>query len=592
MLSNTLKEFVEEGKCQEGLDLLAQKEKRGIFSSLSKDEQVKCRYYQIQALNALGQFEEALQLARNSCTTFEVLKDNVLLLMMQIAQLSVLINLGQINEAVKARKKGEEIIACLTDSERSTGAHWLALFENIRGNIYYFKGMFDKALDCHQQALVFHKANGNKKSVADTLKVIGAIYHRKGMLDKALDHYNQSLTLNEEIGNKKSVGVCLSNIGAIYGQKGDIDRALEFFQRSLSLHKDNKNKQDISRCLFNIGNVYRFKGMLTTALDYFQQSLALDIEIGNKQEIAMSLNNIGLIYRQKGELDLALDYYQRGLTLLEEIGNKQEIAMSLDNIGLIYNHKGMFDLALDFYQRGLTLFKEVGNDLSTALILFSLILLSLDQQDLTKSRSYLTELKEVQKRIQNKRIHLRSRLAEGLVLKRDKWMKSKAQAQIILEQLVSEEPVEFELTALAMIHLCDLLIIEFKAFGVPEVWEKAKNLISKLDFHAQEQQEYATISEVLLLKARFAIIEGDLQQALEYFDQARLNAEAKKMPLLVKKIDTEKKIFEEEFLKWQELIQRNTSIQERLKEVFVESYIQKAIEAFQQISFQQSRGRS
>jgi hypothetical protein len=90
---------------------------------------------------------------------------------------------------------------------------------------------------------------------------------------------------------------------------------------------------------------------------------------------------------------------------------------------------------------------------------------------------------------------------------------------------------------------------------------------------AQNQQSFSLIVKALLLQAKFEMIEGNLQKASKYLSQAEITAKEKDLGLIVKKVTTEKKNLENEFEKWQELIQRNVSIQERLERIRMEDYL-------------------
>ncbi|MFX0064544.1 MAG: tetratricopeptide repeat protein [Candidatus Hermodarchaeota archaeon] len=533
MKPKDLKDLYEKGKYSEVLVQLLQMENQGTFSFLSDDEQIECLYYKCRSLERSGQFKEAFQLSTTARRKFSSPHDKTLSLALLIAQLYALWRLGRIEEALELSMEGDTIIEVLTVNERNAGASWMALFENIKG----------------------------------------ILYGHKGELDTALDYYQRSLALREMIGNPQDIAGSLNNIAIIYSSKGDLDTALDYYQRSLALHKTIGNSQDIAGSLLNIGLIYRSKGELDTALDYLHQSLALKKTSGNLQEIAGSLLNIGLIYSSKGDLDTALDYLHQSLGLHKTIGNPQDIALSLEAIGEIFHSKGELDTALDYLQRSLGLREAIGNDIETSLHLFSLILLVLDQQDQSQAQTYLNQLQKLYARTPNKWIHLRSRLAEALVLKRSTRMKNKVQAQIILEQIINEELIHFRYTALAMIHLCELLILELKSFDEPEVWEEAKTLILQLYDKAQDQQSVSIVGEALLLRAKFATIEGNLQQALEYFDQAQLTAEERNLGLLIQKVGAERKTFEDEFEKWQDLIQSNAPLQERLKHAEMGKYL-------------------
>ncbi|MFX1535424.1 MAG: tetratricopeptide repeat protein [Promethearchaeota archaeon] len=506
MMAKILKDLYQDGKYQEVLDLLTQKDDQGVFASLPEGEQIECLYYKSRSLQFLGQLEDALQVATAARANAVSLDEKTLTLASLIAQLYALWKLGRLDDTSEFIKEGNSIMEGLTAKDRQTRT-WVALFENVQGNIYY----------------------------------------EVGELDKTLNHWNKSLAIREEIGNFQDIAGSLNNIGLIYRTKGELDKALEYYKRGLAFYD----------------------------------------EIGNPFYIALALNNIGDAYRAKGELDKALEYLQRSLALKDDIGNLQDIATTLDNIGIIYRAKGELDKALNCFQRSLALEEKIGNDLWSSYTLFYLILLALDQQDQARAQTSLSQLQQLHTRTPNKKIHLRGQLAEALVLKQSKRMRDKVQAQVLLNQIINEEGVWFEWTTLAIVNYCDLLLFEVKSFGDPEVWAEAKTLIQQFSTKAQDQQLFPEIVEALLLRAKFATIEGELQQALKYYDQAKLTATEKNLDLLAQKIAGERRIFEVEFEKWQELIQRKASLQERLKMARIEEYIQDAIKmASHGISYQ------
>ncbi|MFX0091907.1 MAG: tetratricopeptide repeat protein, partial [Candidatus Hodarchaeota archaeon] len=311
----------EDGKYLEVLDQLTQLENQGKFSSLLVDEQIECRYYQSRSLERLGKSEEALKVVMAACSTLVSPQDRSLTLALVVAQLYALYRLGRLDETFAVIMEGNAIIEPLTAKERQTGTSWIALFENIKGNIYWAKGELDTAVKYYHQSLALYEAIDNQYYIATSLNNIGAIYHSKGELNTALEYYRRSLSIREAIGNPQHIASSLNNIGWVYRLKGELDAALDFLQRSLKFYKVIDNPQHIATSLHNIGAVYHAKGELNTALEYYHQSLTIREVIGNPQDIATSLNNIGQIYRSKDELDAAFDYLQRSLTLYETGGN-------------------------------------------------------------------------------------------------------------------------------------------------------------------------------------------------------------------------------------------------------------------------------
>ncbi|MHA2298569.1 MAG: tetratricopeptide repeat protein [Candidatus Hodarchaeales archaeon] len=536
MTIGNLKELLEKERYQDVLNQLARLVERGKLSSLSLVEQAKYAYYESRALFGLGRYEEALKTAARVQEKISSSEEMIPGLSLLVAKLYALTGLGRLDEGLEASTEGDVIIESLTNAEQDRESEIVAFFYNVKG----------------------------------------IIYRRKGDLDTALHYYMRSLALRESIGNPQHIAASLSNIGNIYLYKGDLDTALDYHQRSLTLKETIGNLQGIAMSLNNIGTIYHAKGLLDTALESWQRGLTLYETIGNPQNIAMLLNNIGEIFRAKGELDTALDYYQRALMIDETIGNPQYTSIVLFNIGVIYKVKGELDTALDYLQRGLTLCESVGNDFETSETLFQTVLVLLDKQDQVKARKCLSRLQELHDRTPEKKVQLFYRLAEALILKQSKRLKDKMRAQILLVEIVGEKPVHFEQAALAMIHLCELLLFELMLLGEPEVLVEAKNLVQELYVLAQDQNSFSLAVKIMILRAKFAIVEIDLQQAQQYLDKARKIAEEKNLGLLVQEALDEQVQLESDYNRWQEIIQQKMSIQGRLELSRIIEYLKEA----------------
>ena len=112
-----LKDLYVKGRYQKFLDQFALLEKSEDYSSLSMEEQVELIYYKVRALVRFGEYEEALDTAIQSRTTFPELKDRSLILALIIAQISPLIPLGRLQEALLLYKEGDSIFQSLTSVE-------------------------------------------------------------------------------------------------------------------------------------------------------------------------------------------------------------------------------------------------------------------------------------------------------------------------------------------------------------------------------------------------------------------------------------------------------------------------------------------
>lgn len=542
-----LKDLFESGKFQEVLDQLTQKEVQGAWATLPEEEQVACIYYKCRSLTYLGRSKEALQVVTAARTTFKSLKNRSSLLSLLMAQFYAFRYLGRVGETQTIIEEGKVIIEALTVNQRQSGIFWVALFEKMKGIYCRFSNAFDKALECLQRAITLFEMSNNPHSVAHSLHQIGLVYYYDQDYDLALEYAQRCLTLSEPQGTKRAVVDSLEIIGMISASKGELDKALDYYQRSLVVAETIDSPIIANTVFVHIGSIYYAKGELGKALDYYQQALTLIERTDSPTILAYDLSYIGFVYHIKGEFDVALDYLQRSLAIFEEIPHS------------------------NFYEGQKTR------------VLFPLIRLSLDISDLEQAQKYLKQLQQIDASVTTKVINLRKRLAEALILKQSPRMKKKAQAQTFLEQIVEEEVIHWDLTLTAMISLCDLLIYELKSSGDLEVWEEAKSLVQQFYVKTQDYQASEMIVNALLLRAKFATIDGELPQALKFFNQAKGIAKEKNLILVYEKVEREQKVFEAEFEKWQDLIHRNVSLQERLTSARLDEYLQKALKIVQQL---------
>ncbi|MFW9990490.1 MAG: tetratricopeptide repeat protein [Candidatus Odinarchaeota archaeon] len=346
--------------------------------------------------------------------------------------------------------------------------------------------------------------------------------------------------------------------------------------RSLTESEREAGAEWISLFLNAKGNFHLDKGEIDSSLRYYQRSLSLREKIGTQLAISSSLNNIGNCYLHKGELDSALDYYKRSLSIAESLGNIPSGAVYLMNIGVVYKLKGELDKAKEYQQKSLSLHEKIGSDYHTAYTLGLLVFTTVEMQDYDLAREYLKRFQVISEHLPVKLFHQAYRVASALILKQSKRMKDKIKAQNLLNDVIDEGIANFYLEAYARIYLCELLLLELKVSGEPEVLAEIKNHANELQILAQDQHSFLYSIHVLLLNARLAVIEGEFQQAIKYLDQATVTAEEKDMGTLLQTVIEERELLENEFKKWQELIQRNAPLQERLEAARLEKYIERA----------------
>jgi tetratricopeptide (TPR) repeat protein len=390
--------------------------------------------------------------------------------------------------------------------------------------------------------------------------------------------FSQALADFEKLDTPSHLAETIYRIGRVFYGKGEHDTALEYYQRSLALSEKLEHNEGIANVLLSMGFIYLHKGEMDTMAEYYHRSLTFAEASGCPVMIANALRYIGQTHYYKSEFDTALGYSQRALALAESIGYKFGMQEVFAHLGLTYYMIGELDQALDYFQRGLTLITVLQNDAMRAKNLTGLIRVTLALQDRVQAQTYLTDLQTVAARNpDNKHIQFRSSLMEALVSKASPRMADKAHAQMLLRQLVIDENFEWrwELAMLGLLHLCDLFIFEARATGESEAWDETKTFLEQFYTHAQDKKDTEFMAEALLLQAKFALIDGELQQAQTYLTEAKTVATELNRYLLIARVETEQTQLTTDFTKWTNLIRQNAPLQERLTEARLEEYLQK-----------------
>ncbi|NHJ32546.1 MAG: tetratricopeptide repeat protein, partial [Asgard group archaeon] len=438
------------------------------------------------------------------------------------------------------------------------------------GIVLWYKGNLDKALELLLECLRLNEELGNKIKIAGTLNNIGLIYNSKSDYKLAIEYYEKALTISEELGNKRQVGTVLSNIGNIYAQQGDLNRAHDYMQQSLVLRKELGSKKGINITLINLGVIFQFKGDLSQALKYYQESLNLSKEIGYKQDIALALNNIGTIHNLKGELDQAYKHLKQSFDLYKELDLKEKIALSNLNMGEYYEKKDNLVDAAKHYQQSLAIHEELGNEYGSSIVLFELITLELERNDIVQSKLYLEKLKKFSEQSDSRTVDHHYRVANALILKASDNARDRMKASVIFENVVKEEITNHSLTVTAMVHLCDLLLSDLKMTGDTKLFKEIKNLTYKLHEIAEKQNSFSLLVETFRLEANLALVELDLKRAKQLLEDALELANEKGLEKIVSQIQDEQRKLEEQIELWEELSKRKAPIEETLEHVHIE----------------------
>ena len=538
-----------------------------------------------KALLKIGEYEKCLEVI-NALSAGDESKDPLVTLDVLIIRAEVSWRTGKLDDGLDAIDK----------AERFFSEDWMKKLEEQKevlqqkksnilsqaGVIYWYRGDLEEAEEKHQESLKIRESLGDKEGISIAYNNLGLVFWTKGNLDKATEYYEKSLAIYEELSDENGVSRVLNNLANISASRGELDQALEYHQQSLAIKERIASKQDVAVSLINIGVIYRLKGDLDKATEYYNKSLAIQEDINIGPEFALVLHNLGEIYNLKGELSLSLEFYQRSLLIYEAMGAKEGIVLTLINIGECYSRKGEPEIAFEYYQRGLAIAEDMGSLRLISNALSELVCVTLDNNDSKLAQEYLSKLESANSESDNLVVDQRYRLSKVLFLKKSGRTRERVEAEEILEKLLEEEITDYSLTVTAMIHLCDLQLMELKISEEENTLQKAKNLTERLRKIAEEQASHPLFVETLLLQSKLAIVASEFGQADELMKKAKQIADEKGLLRLSKIVEGEIQLLQHQKHKWETILKASPSKQEMVEltnlNELLEKMVQKTVE--------------
>lgn len=362
----------------------------------------------------------------------------------------------------------------------------------------------------------------------------------------------------------------------IVGQSGDFESCHEAIDQATNYISNSSQKETpefIQRTalIHNYkGTLHGLKGELNKALQNYKIGLELGTKISNKFIIGASLSNIGAMYWRKGELSKALRFHEGSLIYFKNLKAKLEIAAVLGNLGEIHHHKGDLHKALEYHQQSLDMVKDLKNIWHTSKELFCIISINTDlisngNTFIENTKDYLAELETLSKKDNSRVIRQRYQVAKALILKKSSRTRDKGKAETIFQEIIEEETFEYELTVIAILNLCDLLLLELRISGDPEILSEVQSLVNRIFEIAKDLPSYLLLTNVYILKSKLALIELDIKKAKKFLDQAQQICEEKGLKRLAMSISNEYDVLILQLAKWEEFIDKNAILTEKLE---------------------------
>jgi tetratricopeptide (TPR) repeat protein len=478
-----------------------------------------------------GNWKEVVRVgdtAYQICQEFGGIRDTIEALFFK----AMMMHLGKFNEALEFILEAEILIERLARESNSNFPQERAVALMGKSWVYVYKGESNMALELALKGIAFREDIEEKdrkyKSIylgVDPDLLLTYVYISKGDFNSALDHAVKSVKLQKQNQNKIATAGSLRALGLIHSYKGDLDSSIKYCNQALSI--SNISNFNNFNTFTVLGRNYKIKGELNRALKYLERANELSMIIGYKHPmLADSLVSIGNIYFMKGDYKKSEEFVTRALKFSEEIG---------------------------FYGRYM------------ALSLFWLVLIYLEKKMDDKSQLYLSKLKELANKTEISWFNHAYLTAKALVLKTSRRTRNRAEAEILLKQIIEQENIDFDIYILSLVSLCEFHLEELENSNEPEIIDEINPLIRRLFNIAESTSSYLLLAEAKTLQAKLALILLNFEETTQLLTEAQRIAEMNGLQLLARKISQEHDILLEKIDEWEKLKNNDAPMADRIE---------------------------
>ena len=485
---------------------------------------------------------------------------------------------SELNQLARAEElfdegKLDEALELLNDRNQFEGLNFKqkSYFQLLKGLILLYQSKFEELIKFGEGI-----SKEGQKLIRNHQMVDGYFFIACGLIhtykfddaSKAIEKAEELLKLNTKFfqNSLKQRKTRIKVLKAfIYLEQNNLDLTEKCLEEPLSLEKEPGITFEVVWANILMARVmYQGRSEFALALEYTKKALVLARKIKfNHFWIAFCQLAFGVVNLTITEFNVSLEWHLKSLAIYRKIKNNWFIAMAINNIGTIYDTIGDYELASKYYHESLSLFENQSIDIEVPLC--NLIELALDNDDMKSAQEFFNRLDKLHNEKQEASVPLIYPLIKALMLKRSTRIRDIAKAEQILKDIIKERTVWFQVTISAYIHLCDLLLAEYRMNNSSEVLDEVNYYISKLLTIAEKRHSYDLLGKTFIFQAKLALMNFDMKAARQYLTQAQKIAESYGIKKLAIKISFEHDELLKQTKVWENLKESGASLSERWK---------------------------
>jgi tetratricopeptide (TPR) repeat protein len=228
------------------------------------------------------------------------------------------------------------------------------------------QGDYVTATASAEESLKLWREIGNKRGIANSLRVLGNAVWVQGDYVAAKIYHEECIAILREIGDKRGIASTLNNLGNVVVRTGDYAAARRFEEESVALFRELGDHLSLAMALNNLGVVAEEEDDKDDARRYYEESISISHELGEKTFVVYALNGLAHVLCVQGDLINAWRYYRESLVLSHQIGEKRMIAYCLEGLAKVASRRGRAQNAVRFLGAAHALRQVIGAPLDPA----------------------------------------------------------------------------------------------------------------------------------------------------------------------------------------------------------------------------------
>jgi len=229
------------------------------------------------------------------------------------------------------------------------------------GRINEERGNYNRARECYEDCLAAWREAGNKRAVVAAVNQLGSLAVIQGKVAQALQCYQECLKLDEELGDVARVTTHQYNIGLTLAKMGRWEDAFECYYRAIALAEQHQMPWLRASVLDSLGELFLERDKATKAIDIFKLVLeAVDRGEASVTTKTDAMANLGLAHHRLGEFARAAQVYGEALKLAEKSGDRRTTAVVLWRMAELALNQGQLDLCREQVERSAAIARELG----------------------------------------------------------------------------------------------------------------------------------------------------------------------------------------------------------------------------------------